>query len=116
MGDMIKGALFADAGNIWTYKEDINRPGSQISTNWYKEIALSAGAGLRVDLDFFIIRLDVGYPLTNPSLPTGERWFFKKDRPQFEQEVANFILTHPNSSKPPQPFIPNIHFGIGYPF
>jgi outer membrane protein insertion porin family len=116
MGDMIKGALFADAGNIWTYKEDVNRPGSQISSDWYKEIAFSAGAGLRVDLDFFIIRLDVGYPLTNPAMPGGEKWFFKKDRPLLDQEVANYMLLNPTLSAPPKPFIPNIHFGIGYPF
>lgn len=116
MGEMIKGALFTDAGNIWTYKEDINRPGSQISTDWYKELAFSAGAGLRVDLDFFIIRLDVGYPLTNPSLPQGEKWFFKKDRPIFDQEVADYKLNNPTMPLPPKPFIPNIHFGIGYPF
>ena len=110
MGSMLRGAFFLDAGNVWTFNEDVNRPGSQFSSNWYKEIALSGGVGLRLDLEFFIVRVDLGIPLTNPALPQGEKWIFQKDRPQFEQEILGM------EDIVPKPFIPNFHFGIGYPF
>jgi outer membrane protein assembly factor BamA len=110
----LKGAVFVDAGNVWTFNEDGNRPGSRFSTNWYREIAVSSGIGLRMDLDFFILRLDLGLPLTNPALPQGEKWIFQS-KDQFYQECfdkfgVNYEVYVPN------PFTPNIHFGIGYPF
>lgn len=120
LGQMIKGAIFVDAGNIWTVNEDINRVGGQFSNNWYREIALSTGLGLRLDLDFFIVRLDIGLPLTNPALPTGEKWIFAKERPQMESEaIATFgtdYKTNPAYRFPSSFFTPSFHFGIGYPF
>ncbi|MFN5149241.1 MAG: BamA/TamA family outer membrane protein [Flavobacteriia bacterium] len=115
MGDMFKGALFMDAGNIWTFKEDVNRPGSQFSGNWYREIALSAGAGLRLDLDFFILRFDFGWPLTEPSMPKGEKWIFNKKRTQYNQEIASYYLVG-HQAVIPKPFSFVYHFGIGFPF
>ncbi len=115
LGSTLKGAAFVDAGNVWTYKNDINREGSQFSKNWYREIALSAGIGARMDFGFFILRFDLGIPLTNPALPEGERWIFQKDRPKFKQEaIAAF---GPNYAKVvPKLFTPVVQFGIGYPF
>ena len=114
-GDVFKGAAFIDAGNVWTSKNDINREGSQFSKNFYKEIALSAGLGLRLDFSFFILRFDLGMPLTNPALPEGERWIFKKDRPLFKQEaIAAFGTDY--GKIVPKLFIPVVQFGIGYPF
>jgi outer membrane protein assembly factor BamA len=115
LGDMIKGGAFIDAGNVWTLKEDVNRIGGQFTSNWYKEIAVSAGLGLRLDLDFFIVRLDVGIPVTNPALPDGERWIFQTNRPQFIKEATDKF--GPNYAQfVPKLFIPTVHFGIGYPF
>jgi outer membrane translocation and assembly module TamA len=72
------GALFLDAGNIWTLENDPNRPGSQlawkrifskdgkiIQDNLLREIALSSGLGSRLDFTYFIFRLDLGLPLRN---------------------------------------------------
>ncbi len=115
LGATLKGAAFLDAGNVWTYKNDINRVGSQFSKNWYKEIALSAGLGARMDFGFFILRFDVGIPLTNPALPEGERWIFKKERPKFKQEaIAAFGADY--AKVVPKLFVPVVQFGIGYPF
>ncbi len=76
-----EGALFLDGGNVWTLREDPDRPGSQflwrnsplyndsgviIADHFLNQIALGFGAGLRMDLSYFIIRLDAGYPLRNP--------------------------------------------------
>jgi hypothetical protein len=54
-------------------------------------------------------------PLTNPALPNGEKWIFTSDRPKFIEEVtAEFGADY--KKYVPKLFIPNIHFGIGYPF
>lgn len=111
---VFKGALFADAGNIWTLNEDVNREGGNISSNWYKEIALAAGFGLRIDLDYFIVRLDMGIPVYNPALPEGSRFIFD-DRDNYI-DAGKEVYGDDYYLHLPLPFIPKIHFGIGYPF
>lgn len=113
MGGIFKGAIFSDVGNIWTFREDVNRPGSQFTKDWYKHLAVSGGFGLRIDLDFFIVRLDLGIPLSNPALPKGSQWIFQS-RDAFNQEIQN--TPGLDLSKVPLPFTPVLHFGIGYPF
>jgi outer membrane protein insertion porin family len=115
LGGSLRGALFFDAGNVWTLNEDINRPGSKFSSNWFREIALSGGVGIRYDLDFFIVRLDFGLPLTNPSLPDGARWIFQSRQAYYDEGIAVFGIDN-YMNKMPKPFTPQIHFGIGYPF
>jgi hypothetical protein len=116
ISDLLKGAVFIDAGNTWTYNKDVNRFGSQFSNSWYREIALSAGVGVRIDLDFFILRLDVGLPLTNPAMPEGERWIFNKDRSGYISEGINTFGLDEYKKYLPNPFTPCFHFGIGFPF
>lgn len=111
----VKGAYFVDAGNIWTLRDDNNRVGSKFTKDWYKELALSAGIGVRLDFDYFILRFDCGFPLHAPALPKGERWFFQKQE-QFHQEIANFIIAHPTIKTDSFPFFPQLSFAIGYPF
>jgi hypothetical protein len=61
------GALFVDAANVWTLKYDSSRPGSQFKfKDFYKQLGIGYGYGIRMDLDYFIIRLDLGYKLYNP--------------------------------------------------
>lgn len=60
------GALFVDAGNIWLANEDPTRPGAKFSKNFLNELAIGAGAGLRLDITMFVIRLDVAFPLKKP--------------------------------------------------
>jgi len=72
-----KGAIFADAGNIWLMNEDEQRPGGKFNFDtFYKELAVGAGLGLRIDVDFFVIRFDLAFPLRSPSLPEDDRWLF----------------------------------------
>lgn len=72
---ILYGALFADAGNIWLRKEDPSRIGSGFKLkNALSEMAVSTGAGLRVDARIFVIRLDVAFPIRKPYLPEGQRW------------------------------------------
>ncbi|HEY5824706.1 MAG TPA: BamA/TamA family outer membrane protein, partial [Cyclobacteriaceae bacterium] len=63
-----KGALFADAGNIWLIKADSLRPGGEFHKETFlKQMAIGTGFGLRYDLSFFVIRLDTAFPLRRPD-------------------------------------------------
>lgn len=73
-----KGAVFMDVGNVWTFDKDDERPGSQFLLRrgedlaefpFYKQLAVAAGLGLRVDVSYFIFRFDVGAKLRN-SFPS----------------------------------------------
>ncbi|MEO6932524.1 MAG: BamA/TamA family outer membrane protein, partial [Chitinophagaceae bacterium] len=75
---IVYGALFVDAGNIWLYNEDINRPGGKFTSNFIKEIAVGTGAGLRFDVSILVLRLDLAFPVRKPYLPEGDRWVFQQ--------------------------------------
>lgn len=80
------GVLFMDAANVWTLKYDPERPEADISHTFLNEFGIGYGYGIRLDLDFFILRLDLGYKLHNPYpvLPSGEteksRWLIDELR------------------------------------
>jgi outer membrane protein assembly factor BamA len=74
----LNGALFADAGNIWLYRDNADFPGGTFTSKFYKELAINAGFGLRFDFQIFILRLDLGIPIRKPWLPEGERWVADK--------------------------------------
>ena len=69
---IFNGALFVDAGNVWTTKSD--KPGSQFSfPKAIGQIAVGAGAGLRLDFSFLILRLDVANKVIDPAQPNGQK-------------------------------------------
>ena len=72
----------------------------QLTKDFYKQIALDAGIGLRVDIDIFVIRLDLGIPFYKPWLEAGQRWTFKDMKwgdPDWRREnlIWNFALGYP---------------------
>ena len=71
---LIGGALFLDAGNIWTKDTVVFGPQSKLTKNWFKEIAVAGGFGVRVDLTFLLLRFDLGIPFRKPYLPESDRW------------------------------------------
>jgi outer membrane protein assembly factor BamA len=74
-----KGALFADAGNIWLVNEDPQRPGGKFDPDtFYKEIAIGSGIGFRLDFKIIVLRIDLAFKLRKPDLPEGERWVFNE--------------------------------------
>ncbi|RBN50722.1 translocation and assembly module lipoprotein TamL [Flavobacterium psychrolimnae] len=75
---LVKGALFIDAGNIWLLNENTEKPGAKFSKKFLNEIAVGAGAGLRFDFSFLILRTDLAFPLRKPYLPDGDRWVLDK--------------------------------------
>ncbi len=92
---VLEGALFVDAGNIWTIKNYENQPGGEFRfDSFYKQIALAYGVGIRLDFTYFLLRLDLGVKAYNPAM-NQERW----------------PLIHPKWSRDT-----NFHFSVGYPF
>ena len=71
---VIHGAAFVDAGNIWLWNKNENKPGSQFSGDFLKELAVGTGVGIRLDLSFLVLRLDTAFPIRKPYLPDGNRW------------------------------------------
>ena len=72
---LLEGALFIDAGNIWSYNYDPSRPGSQFKINtFYKDIAVGTGMGFRFDFSFVLLRADLGMKLRDPWISSGSKW------------------------------------------
>ncbi len=96
----LEGALFLDAGNIWAFKDENSKAMFNVK-NFYKQIALGTGTGLRANLGFLTIRFDFGIRLYDPAVPDDnpniQKWiFFPKNT--FTKDDWTF------------------NFGIGYPF
>lgn len=103
----LNGAFFVDAGNVWRFQGQNTEgiTGSDFQFNrFFKEIAVGTGFGLRVDLSFFVFRLDWAVRAIDPALPEGHRWVLFKDPttlPKGYQDYRNPLL---------------LNIGIGYPF
>ena len=92
-----EGALFLDAGNIWTLRNYAEQPGGQFKINeFYKQIAAAYGLGLRLNFDYFILRLDMGMKAINPAYESGDE---------------HWAIIHPKLSRD---F--SFHFAVGLPF
>ncbi len=98
---VVNGALFVDAGNIWTMNGNSNKPGAQFSKDFLKELAVGVGAGLRFDFNFLVLRTDLAFPVRKPYLPEGERWVLNQ-------------VSFGNSSWRKENLVFNL--AIGYPF
>jgi outer membrane protein insertion porin family len=62
------GAIFLEAGNIWLWNDSnyTEKPGAKFNSKFLSQLAIDAGVGIRFDLNVFVIRLDVGFPLRKP--------------------------------------------------
>jgi outer membrane protein assembly factor BamA len=95
--NIFKGAVFVDAGNVWTYHPNEFMLNSEFNFNtFYKQIAFDAGFGLRLDVSFLLLRFDIAYAMRNPypDPETGSYWRFG------DEEYTNL----------------RFQAGIGYPF
>ena len=92
---VLEAGAFIDAGNIWTIHNYENQPGGffRFSTFW-KQIAWAYGLGLRMDFNYFLLRLDLGVKAYNPA-SGQERW----------------PIIHPRWGRDTA-----LHFSVGYPF
>jgi outer membrane protein insertion porin family len=85
-GIKFKSALFTDIGNIWAWKPITDTPegvGSDFHLNsFYKEFAYGAGTGLRMDFNYFLIRLDWSYKIRDPQTDYASQvWLYKIKNP-----------------------------------
>ena len=92
------GALFVDAGNIWTLRDYPDQPGGQFKfQRILKDLAVSYGLGLRLNFDYFIIRFDLGMKAVNPAFETDDDEHFPLLHPRLKRDLA-------------------FHFAVGLPF
>ena len=98
LSGFMKAAIFGDAGNVWLWNEDPQRPGGKFEwDDFLGELAFNGGLGLRIDPEVIVIRLDLAMPLHRPDQPVHDRWVFND--PGFRWN-RNLIL----------------NIAIGYPF
>lgn len=92
------GAIFADAGNVWTLRNYPDQQGGQFKfSRFLNDLAVSYGAGLRLNFDYFILRFDLGMKAINPAF-------------EIESE-AHYPIIHPKLSRDLA-----FHFAVGMPF
>lgn len=90
----IKGAVFADFGNIWNVLDNVeNNDFTFNGANSLLDIAIGSGFGIRYDFGFFVIRGDLGFKTYNPAYEVSRRWFR-------EYNLSNSVL----------------NIGVNYPF
>ena len=91
--DMYEGAIFTDIGNVWNTEN--NGFDDQFKFNRFiREMGVGSGLGLRVNVAYITLRLDLAYKIYDPNKPDGEKWRFN----QF------------------QPLKPTLNIAFGYPF
>ena len=92
------GALFVDAGNIWTLRDYKEQPGGQFSfKDFPNQLAVSYGLGLRLNFDYFILRFDLGMKAVNPAYEAEDEEHYPVIHPNFKRDYA-------------------FHFAVGLPF
>ena len=92
------GALFVDAGNIWTLRAYDDQPGGQFKVrNLLKELAVSYGVGFRFNFDYFILRFDLGMKAVNPAYESAGEEHYPLLHPKLSRDFA-------------------FHFAVGLPF
>ena len=94
----LDGALFADAGNIWTLRAYEDQPGGQFSLKDFpNQLAASYGLGFRFNFDYFIVRFDLGMKAVNPAYDIEGEEHFPVIHPKLSRDFA-------------------FHFAVGLPF
>ncbi|MGN0281924.1 MAG: BamA/TamA family outer membrane protein [Prevotella sp.] len=94
----VNGALFVDAGNIWTLRDYADQPGGQFKIDeFWKQIAVSYGVGFRMNFDYFILRFDMGMKAIDPAYEYDGGEHFPIVNPRFSRDFT-------------------FHFAVGLPF
>ena len=92
------GALFVDAGNIWTLRDYKDQPGGQFRIDqFWQQLAVGYGLGFRFNFDYFVLRFDLGMKAVNPAFETEEEDHYPVLHPRLWRDFA-------------------FHFAVGLPF
>ena len=95
----MNGAFFIDAGNVWNMTQGSTDPTTQFQlSDFYNQIAVGTGFGLRWDFNFFLLRLDLATKIINPANPVNQKWVLPQTSFEAGQNPIEFNI------------------GIGYPF
>lgn len=108
----VKGATFADFGNVWRREKAVENPGGEFKFNKFLgQMAMGVGAGLRFDLNYFVFRLDAGFKVKDPQFSGSDQYVIKYlfNKKEFKQE---YKTTH----RPDVYRFVQYNFGIGMPF
>lgn len=93
--DMYEGAIFTDIGNTWSFKNDNEASANEFKFNSFiRQMGVGSGFGLRVNVAYITLRVDLAYKMYDPNKPEGDRW-----------RIKDF-----------QPFKPTLNIAFGYPF
>ena len=91
-----EGAVFLDAGNVWSYEDDPDLENENFTVDFYKQIALGSGIGLRLNFNFLLLRLDLGYKMRTPYLePSTQAHWQIRHINLFEDGYLTFGLDYP---------------------
>lgn len=121
-GYAVQGAIFYDAGNIWTLKDTVGN--KQQYTNFsfgraWNELAMNTGFGIRMNFTYFIIRFDVGLKLHDPAFTQGNRWVIENllnPDWRFNQWQNELNIPNPSTTKLGVYEMWGYNLGIGLPF
>ena len=87
---LLQGAVFVDAGNVWNTTDNEALEGDTFTSDFMNQLGIGGGFGMRVDIQNFVIRLDLAAPFHDPSLAEGQRWSW-----DFENPILNFAIGYP---------------------
>ncbi|WP_294243318.1 BamA/TamA family outer membrane protein [uncultured Chryseobacterium sp.] len=92
---MYEAAVFTDIGNTWSLKNDNESSRNEFKFNRFiRQMGVGSGFGLRVNVAYITLRVDLAYKMYDPNRPEGDRW-----------RIRDF-----------QPFKPTLNIAFGYPF
>jgi outer membrane protein assembly factor BamA len=78
----LKGAIFTDIGNVWLVKRDTERPLANFDfTRFWREFAIDVGAGIRLDFNYFVVRVDYGIGIRDPNRNSTNKWYINPSSP-----------------------------------
>jgi outer membrane protein assembly factor BamA len=98
---VVQGAVFVDAGNVWLFNDNPDKPGALFTSKFLSELAAGAGFGIRFDLTFLVLRFDLAFPIRKPWLEPNKRWVLNQvDFTNSDWRRENLIF----------------NLAIGYPF
>ena len=100
----VAGILFADAGNIWNYKNSkatgVDSTQFQFK-NLYKQLGVDAGAGVAIDFTYFVLRFNGALRFKRPDILENSGWqlpsanlknIFGRSGKEWRYENFNFTI------------------------
>lgn len=89
---VLEGALFVDAGNVWTIRDYPSQPGGYFQFDrFWNQLAVAYGAGLRMDFSFLLFRLDAGFKFYDPARISTQPW----RKPSFRDMAVHIAIGYP---------------------